>query len=518
MASWSAGYVLDIQYTPGFYRELAPSFLRFVAQSNSIHAPDIGGEGGMGASYCELGCGQGFGTALLAAANPNTRFWGFDFNPGQIANARRLAASAGLTNLVFEDFSFEQAVALPPEALPKFDIIALHGVYSWINAENRRLVVEFLDRRLKPGGLAYVSYNCMPGWAHMAPLQRLFRDYAIRHPDRSDFQIEAALGFANMLREGGALFFAQNGAAGLSVEQMQEQNRSYLAHEYLNGCWNPLYHLDVVREMEAARLTYAASATITENIDAVSAPFGLRSLLAGTRDRAWKETLGDFAANKQFRRDLFLRGGTPVQGVELAQILGKQRFTALIARAAMTFTFQTPLGEVAGQDEIFAPIADALAQRPHTLDELAQLPSLEGQSANALLEALSLMVHAGNIHPVALDPRSEAVEVGRAFNRAVAARIRVGEALGYLAAPVVGTGLPAAFADLVGVLALAENPEATVAQAAKLGWSIMEQTGQRLLKDGQPLQSEADNMPALERELTAFFTEKLPVWRQLGVV
>ncbi len=32
------------------------------------------------------------------------------------------------------------------------------------------------------------------------------------------------------------------------------------------------------------------------------------------------------------------------------------------------------------------------------------------------------------------------------------------------------------------------------------------------------LHSEADNMPELEVQLSVFFTEKLPVWRQLGVV
>ena len=35
-----------------------------------------------------------------------------------------------------------------------------------------------------------------------------------------------------------------------------------LAHEYLNGHWHPMFHLDVAREMEAARLTYVASATL----------------------------------------------------------------------------------------------------------------------------------------------------------------------------------------------------------------------------------------------------------------
>ena len=326
------------------------------------------------------------------------------------------------------------------------------------------------------------------------------------------------MNFANKLREGGGLYFKQNPAVGVRMDKMPEQNRNYLAHEYLNGYWHPLYHLDVVHEMEAARLTYAASATIAENLDAVSSPPGLRQLLTDTRDRAWKETLRDFAVNKQFRRDLFVRGGTPIGAAELGQMLAGRRFAALVARSAMSFKFQTPIGEVSGQEEIYAPIADALAQRPHAINELAALPALSGVSSAALLQALSMLTYGGSIHPLSLDPRSKEAEVGRAFNRAVAARIRVGEQLSYLAAPAAGTGVPVTFAELVAVLALAENAKVTASQAAKLGWTIMAQTGQRPRKEGKTLQSEDEVLQELEAQLTIFFAEKLPIWKTLGVV
>ncbi len=178
MATWSAGYVLDIEYTSGFYREIAPGFLNWAILSQGLYAPTLR----EGAAYCELGCGQGFGTALLAAANPGVKFYGFDFNPAQIANARRLSAQAGLTNITFEDKSFEELATAPDGAYPKFDIIAIHGIYSWISPENRRFIVDILFRHLSAGGAVYVSYNCMPGWAAVAPLQRLMREHANRGP------------------------------------------------------------------------------------------------------------------------------------------------------------------------------------------------------------------------------------------------------------------------------------------------------------------------------------------------
>ena len=40
---------------------------------------------------------------------------------------------------------------------------------------------------------------------------------------------------------------------------------SYLAHEYLNDHWHPMYHADVAREMSAAKLFYAGSADLLSN-------------------------------------------------------------------------------------------------------------------------------------------------------------------------------------------------------------------------------------------------------------
>ena len=69
---WTRGYVADIGYTAGFYRELAPSHMAFAALS-------IGRSPGRAMrpkSMLELGFGQGFGLALLAAANPDVAFEG----------------------------------------------------------------------------------------------------------------------------------------------------------------------------------------------------------------------------------------------------------------------------------------------------------------------------------------------------------------------------------------------------------------------------------------------------------
>ena len=42
MSDWTSGYVVDVSYTHGFYKELAPSFLSFAALVQGYAAPGLG--------------------------------------------------------------------------------------------------------------------------------------------------------------------------------------------------------------------------------------------------------------------------------------------------------------------------------------------------------------------------------------------------------------------------------------------------------------------------------------------
>jgi hypothetical protein len=58
----------------GFYLELAPTFLNFACLASSVEGPPLDHP----LRYCELGCGRGYDTILLAAANPESEFVGID--------------------------------------------------------------------------------------------------------------------------------------------------------------------------------------------------------------------------------------------------------------------------------------------------------------------------------------------------------------------------------------------------------------------------------------------------------
>ena len=94
---WTAGYVTELEYTYGYYRELCPGLLRLACLSAGIAPPPM-----KSMNYLELGFGQGLSINIHAAA-VDGEFWGTDFNPTQVAHARAIVEAAGSGAKLFDD-------------------------------------------------------------------------------------------------------------------------------------------------------------------------------------------------------------------------------------------------------------------------------------------------------------------------------------------------------------------------------------------------------------------------------
>ncbi|MBR0261829.1 MAG: class I SAM-dependent methyltransferase [Selenomonadaceae bacterium] len=165
MNAWNEGYFTDSTYTYGYYRELSPNFMRWCLLLKGIAAPEISET----SCHCELGYGQGVSANIHAAATPG-KYFATDFNPAHAAQANELVEASGANAKFFED-SFEEFSKR--DDLPQFDSIGLHGIWTWVSAENRKHILDIARRHLKSGGMFYNSYNCLPGWSPNAPLREL---------------------------------------------------------------------------------------------------------------------------------------------------------------------------------------------------------------------------------------------------------------------------------------------------------------------------------------------------------
>ena len=120
----------------------------------------------------ELGCARGANLLPMALDLPESEFVGVDLSEVQVAEARRRAEALGLRNVSFRAESVE---ALSQDA--PFDYVICHGVYSWVPPAARDAILAVCRERMRPGGVAYVSFNALPGWNAL----RTLRDFLLEH-------------------------------------------------------------------------------------------------------------------------------------------------------------------------------------------------------------------------------------------------------------------------------------------------------------------------------------------------
>lgn len=554
MTGWNGGYVADIEYGAGLFREQMPAHLDLVCLLNGLEPPFAGTSerggpesGEPDFAWCELGCGQGITASVVAAANPRATVHAVDFHPAHIARARAMARAAGLENVTFHERSFEELADGAVPDLPAFDYITLHGVYSWVAPETRRAIVRFLDRALKPGGVVYVSYNSLTAWASLLPLQRLLQEYARTVPGGSVEGVRHGLEFAGALQAAGAAVLGGPELLGRvrNPGELDEQTHwTYLAHEYLNNHWHPLLHIDVAREMAAAKLTYAGAAHLFYNEPTMMLNPAQRSLLAGIADPMLRETIADYCGQEGHRCDVFVRGARPLSPGRLDARL-RALVLAQAGPIALPFTIRSPdpgggpegreaVPPVVLEEAVYAPILAALAEAPRRIGDLLDLPAVQaaGAAGGRVPSPRQLALYLtgiGTAVPVtgpAGEPAEEMTGGGAAagplpsvlrFNRLQAESLVVdGGSRAYLAMSVGGTGLIVSPAQAMLYHGIATG--APMEPALLVDHYLGRLQVLSFMADPAGLQFEAQRRFELASEIDLAQRVALPMWRRLGMI
>ena len=159
------GYVVDLIYAPNWRSELSPASVSVMLMMNGMEPLPTATP-----TCLELGFGHGLSLNVVAAANQGD-FHGVDFIPAHADEARDIASLSGAP-LTVSAAAFAEFAAM--EGGEDFDLITLHGVWSWVDDASRAAIANILKRRLKPGGAAMISYNTPAGWKPLDPLRELF--------------------------------------------------------------------------------------------------------------------------------------------------------------------------------------------------------------------------------------------------------------------------------------------------------------------------------------------------------
>ena len=511
MSNWTEGYVTGMDYLYGYQPELNPLRLPLAFLNAGLVPPTT-------ATACELGFGQGVSTNIHAAAS-TTQWYGTDFSAAQTGFAQELASAAGAQARFF-DQSFGEFCGRGD--LPDFDFIALHGVWSWISDENRHVIVDFIRRKLKVGGVVYISYNTRPGFAGFSPIQDVLSGFAdsMAAPGQGlAGRIDGALNFAEKLFAISPLFAQGNPRVAEKLKTLRGENRSYVAHEYFNRNWFPTSFSQVAEWLAPAKLDFACSANHFSTVDAWNLSPEQMAFLKEIPDIRLRETVRDVMVNQTFRKDYWVKGARRLTLLETADALRNQRVVLIRPRADVSRKVAGALGERPLLDPVCEPILDALADhRPRSLGEIEEAVRGKGLALSHVADTVLAFIKTGGVSAVQDEAVCrEARKQTDRLNAHLCNRARHGTDVSFLASPVIITGLEVgrvAQFFLYGMKHGMTQPSELAAYALQL----FQAQGIAILKHGKPLESRDENLAALSIQATAFLDKQLPILKALQIV
>jgi SAM-dependent methyltransferase len=348
----------------------------------------------------ELGCGAGGNLLPMAAALPGATFVGLDNASVPIARARAVAERLGLDNVRFDELAIEDYE--PPAG--GFDYVIAHGVFSWVPEPVRDALLALCARALSDDGVAYVSYNALPG-GHLR--QMLREALALHLGDRGapKERIAAAREFLGLLIAAAEADDELAPTLARAAREVFDRDDAFLFHDVLADDNRPFYFCDVVARAQAHGLRYLSEAQFSETQVGALAPSLQRTLLA-VGDPLRREQYLDVLKERRFRQTLLCRAGRPV-----AAEPKPERLRGLAVSAALRWTVDEPsrtvtfLGAGTARVDTEHPLVvrtlHAIAQRwpsPVWIDELGserELPAI----GDMLLRCYATNLVRLHVHP-----------------------------------------------------------------------------------------------------------------------
>ena len=251
----------------------------------------------------ELGCASGGNLIPMAATLPDAQFVGIDLSPVQVREGVADIDALGLSNirlLATDIMDFG-------EDFGTFDYILAHGVYSWVPNEVQERMLEICARQLSPSGIAYISYNTLPGWRMRAVVRDAMTYHTRRLVDPSQrvAQSRAMLEFLAESLTGNAS--AYGSLLKQEAEQLRTKDDYYILHDHLEAVNEPLYFHQFMERASRHGLKYLAEADFVTMLGSDFAPEVMRTLAEVAPDVQSREQYMDFLRARSFRQTLLVR-------------------------------------------------------------------------------------------------------------------------------------------------------------------------------------------------------------------
>jgi SAM-dependent methyltransferase/methyltransferase-like protein len=262
----------------------------------------------------ELGCGDGTNLIPMAWGLPESKFMGIDLAAEPVGRGQQMIKNLGLANIRLVHGNITEIGT----DWGTFDYIIAHGLYSWVPPEVQHQILALCRKLLAPQGIAFVSYNALPG-GHLRNMLRemmLFHVRGFEAPGERVQQAQALVRFLAQAREPRDVYriWLED-----ELTSILDHDEGHLFHDELADLNEPLYFNQFIERAAEHGLQFLSEADYFEMFDHsfnASARTTLKSLAP---NRNFREQYLDFLKCRRFRQTLLCHKEATLQLEPLAE-------------------------------------------------------------------------------------------------------------------------------------------------------------------------------------------------------
>ena len=251
----------------------------------------------------EIGCAEGVHLAALATLFPESRHLGIDLDQRAVEKGNETLSALALDNATLECSDFREFGRTDE----RFDFVVAHGIYSWVTAEARDALLSVIHRVLGDKGVAYVSFNALPGGHARAMLRDLLLP-VLRSLEGPRERISRARQIVRELLRESAPPGARLSALREELEHFSRASDSLVHHDYLAETNESVGLATFVEHLDRHGLEYVADAQTLDCSTFVEHPL-VKALDASDQSRFERLATIDRLEMRRFRQAVVCRKG-----------------------------------------------------------------------------------------------------------------------------------------------------------------------------------------------------------------
>ena len=316
-------------YESNPYPISAPPYLRTLGVLFGMNPPAL-----ETAKVLELGCAAGGNIMPFAYMYPKSQCVGVDLSQAQINSGIELQKKMQIKNLELKHMSLMDV----DESFGKFDYIIAHGVFSWVPEEVKTKILEISQNNLTDNGIAYISYNTLPGWNMIKSIRDMMLYHTKNFAGPTE-KVQQARLLLDFLRDStDASVSPYSGLLKQESVLLSQQPDYYLKHDHLEDNNDAFYFNEFMELAHKHNMQYLGDSTLA-SMFLGNLPKKVSEKLAEIKDIVRTEQYMDYISNRRFRSTLLCKNH-----IKLNRSLGRDDLLKFYLTA--NITPDKPLSEI----------------------------------------------------------------------------------------------------------------------------------------------------------------------------